>query len=386
MSNETIDDQSTANNKKRPRIAVLYGVMGAVGEFTCRPDTAEQIKSGADVVIQSDRGIELGKVLGLMTTVSHSKHPDAISVQSVRQFLNNSGNEYMRSDAGKILRLATDQDINESHHLAINHQHERRTCQEFADRLELKMKVIAAEHLLGGERIVFYFMAEGRIDFRELVRQLAHEFQTRIEMRQVGARDEARLLADYEICGRQCCCKNFLKTLRPINMRMAKVQKATLDPTKVSGRCGRLRCCLRYEFSTYEDLARQLPRINSRVSTPAGPGVVREHQVLTQLVMVSLEESGQRMTFPVEELERMDGKSHQRSREDQDSDHYDPEDAAADDDDAGDSDNIDESGENQNNADRSRRSGRSGRRSRRRRPRKNSGNDNDASDTTDNNS
>ena len=114
--------------------------------------------------------------------------------------------------------------------------------------------------MFGGERILFYFTAEERIDFRSMVRDLTTEYRTRIEMRQVGARDEARLLADYETCGREVCCKVFLKTLRPITMRMAKLQKATLDPTQVSGRCGRLKCCLRYEHVGYEELDKKLPR------------------------------------------------------------------------------------------------------------------------------
>ncbi len=156
---------------------------------------------------------------------------------------------------------------------------------------KVKLKVITAEHLLGGERIVFYFRSEGRIDFRELVRGLAQYYQTRIEMRQVGARDEARLIADYEICGRQCCCKNFLKKLRPVTMRVAKLQKSTLDPSKVSGRCGRLRCCLRYEHEGYDELARQLPRLGTRLETEIGPATVVDRQVLTQLLLVRGEDN-----------------------------------------------------------------------------------------------
>src|SRR5690606_17851123 len=114
-------------------------------------------------------------------------------------------------------------------------------ARKVAQNLALPMKFVTCEHLLGGERIIFHFMSEERVDFRELVRQLAQEYHTRIELHQVGARDEARLVADYEICGRECCCRNFLKKLRQVNMKMAKLQKATLDPTKVSGRCGRLR-------------------------------------------------------------------------------------------------------------------------------------------------
>jgi len=150
------------------------------------------------------------------------------------------------------------------------------------------MKLISVEHLLGGERIIFNFSAENRVDFRELVRRLAREYRTRIEMRQVGARDEARLLADYERCGQRCCCQQFIKDLKPVSMRMAKVQKATLDPSKISGRCGRLMCCLRFEDETYEDLRNRLPKKNTWVKTDQIYGRVLETQILSQLVRVEL--------------------------------------------------------------------------------------------------
>lgn len=163
------------------------------------------------------------------------------------------------------------------------------------------MKPVAVEHLFGGDRIIFYFKSEKRVDFRRLVRRLAKEYQTRIEMRQVGARDEARLLADYERCGRACCCRAFLKVLAPVNMKMAKVQKATLDPAKISGRCGRLMCCLRYENSSYDELRKNLPPRNTVVETPEGPGIVVDRQILTQLVVVRLADA-RRIAYPVSEI------------------------------------------------------------------------------------
>ncbi len=132
------------------------------------------------------------------------------------------------------------------------------------------MELVDVEHLFGGERIVVYYLAEGRVDFRELVKMLAGEFQTRIEMRQIGVRDEAKLLADYGDCGKPVCCNTHLVEMPPVSMKMAKLQKATLDPTKISGRCGRLKCCLRYEYDTYEQLQKELPPIGSRVVTPEG--------------------------------------------------------------------------------------------------------------------
>ena len=151
------------------------------------------------------------------------------------------------------------------------------------------MKLIEVERLLGGQRMVVYFVSEDRVDFRELVKLLATEFQTRIEMKQVGVRDEAKILADYGDCGKPVCCNNHLVKMPPVSMRMAKLQKATLDPTKISGRCGRLKCCLRYEFDTYEEIQKQLPPIGSMVVTREGKGKVLSHQILAEQLLIETE-------------------------------------------------------------------------------------------------
>ena len=132
-------------------------------------------------------------------------------------------------------------------------------CQELIAKRRLQMDLVDVEIILGRERIVFYYLAEKRVDFRELVKDLARAFRTRIEMRQIGVRDEAKLLADYGDCGKPVCCNTHLTAMPPVSMKMAKLQKTTLDPAKISGRCGRLKCCLRYEFDTYRALERQLP-------------------------------------------------------------------------------------------------------------------------------
>ena len=178
------------------------------------------------------------------------------------------------------------------------------------------MKIVDAEHIFGGERIVFYFMAEGRVDFRELVRKLAQEYQTRIEMRQIGSRDEAKLLGDVESCGQVCCCIRFLQLLKPVNMRMAKMQKATLDPAKISGYCGRLKCCLRYEDQTYTELKKRLPRRSAWVQTKRGEGKVIDTQILTQLVVVEYE-NGERSAVPVDEIKVLPGPSQKSENKDQ---------------------------------------------------------------------
>jgi cell fate regulator YaaT (PSP1 superfamily) len=202
---------------------------------------------------------------------------------------------------GRFMRYATSADVSEHERFSEIAREEVACCQRFARDMRLAMRVVDAEHVLGGERIIFYFTAEGRIDFRDLVHKLSHEFQTRIEMRQIGARDEAKLLGDVESCGQECCCRRFLRYLKPVNMRMAKMQKATLDPSKISGYCGRLKCCLRYEDITYAELKQRLPRKNSRVRTAKGEGRVVDGQILTQLVIVEFE-SGEREAFPVDEI------------------------------------------------------------------------------------
>ncbi|MBL8880831.1 MAG: hypothetical protein JNG88_17090, partial [Phycisphaerales bacterium] len=278
-----------------PSTAVRYGVMRWIGEFNYRAGFV--FACGAKVVVQTDRGIELGEQVSL-TCGGCSK---SVNRDQMKRYVNNSGPEFFKFSNGRILREATPQDIDEHEHLNAHNREDIDRCALMAAQMELPIKVVTVEHLLGGERIVFYFRSEDRIDFRDLVRELAAHYRTRIEMRQVGARDEARAIADYEICGRECCCKSFLKKLRPVTMRMAKLQKSTLDPTKVSGRCGRLRCCLRYEHESYESMNARLPRLGARVDTEFGAATVVDRQILTQLLLVRTDDERE-MTIPVEEI------------------------------------------------------------------------------------
>jgi cell fate regulator YaaT (PSP1 superfamily) len=156
--------------------------------------------------------------------------------------------------------------------------------------MQLPMDLIDLERLFGNDRVVVYFLSEQRVDFRELVKRLGAEFGTRIEMKQVGARDEAKLLAEYGDCGKPVCCNTHLVKMPPVSMRMAKLQKATLDPNKISGRCGRLKCCLRYEYDTYEEIVQQLPPAGSHVVTRQGRGVVKGHELLIRQVLIEYED------------------------------------------------------------------------------------------------
>ncbi|MBN2583360.1 MAG: hypothetical protein JXL80_09840 [Planctomycetes bacterium] len=252
--------------------------MNALGLF--RSKTGEILRH-TRVVIKSDRGLEIGTVL--------CKGSPQLAYE---------GKPLRRM--GTIRRVATHDDLMEEKHLLQAETRARKFCEQHIRDRGLPMQLVAVEHLFGGDRIIFYFLAEGRVDFRDLVKDLAHEFQTRIEMRQIGVRDEARLLADYERCGQFICCRAFIKEFQPISMKMAKVQKATLDPSKISGRCGRLMCCLRYENETYNELKKSLPRKNSYVQTEMGPGKVLGGDILTQLVKVSI--AGKTQIVPVDAL------------------------------------------------------------------------------------
>lgn len=282
-----------------PMMAVRYGYLGWVGQF--RHDPALKVKYADRVVIKTERGLEIGTPLAAGCA---ENCPKFVRPEQVETYVRASGEDYLQRGAGEVVRAATAEDLAEQRRIDAQAKDKLIFCGHAAAKAGLQMRMVACEHLLGGERIIFYFTAEGRIDFRQLVRELAREYHTRIEMRQIGARDEARIVADFEICGRECCCKNFLKILRPVNMKMAKLQKATLDPTKVSGRCGRLRCCLRYEQQTYEELDSRLPDIGTRVKVEQGIGFIRERQVITQILVLDMGE-GRRVAVPLEEIQEI---------------------------------------------------------------------------------
>lgn len=261
------------------KYVVRYGAMRAVGVLSTRG--ADRYSRGAQVIARTDRGLEAGDILCEATE------------DAVRQLKDPSH--------GQILREMTSEDKNELAHIRAKEQEEFEVCQSHVHKLGLAMDLVDIEHLFGGERVVVYYLAEQRVDFRELVKQLASEFQTRIEMRQIGVRDEAKLLADYGDCGKPVCCNTHLTEMPPVSMKMAKLQKATLDPTKISGRCGRLKCCLRYEYETYEHLQKELPAIGGDVITNVGRARVLNHEILAQQLLVQTED-GRRMLVDIDEV------------------------------------------------------------------------------------
>ncbi|MDW8223579.1 MAG: regulatory iron-sulfur-containing complex subunit RicT [Gemmatales bacterium] len=251
------------------RYIVRYGALRNLGLFAWEDQEAQPLRRGTRVLVVTDRGTEVGEVLCPATPSA------AESLGATRP--------------GQLLRVLDDNDERHLVQLRVQEQHAREVCQRWIARLALPMRIVEVEQLFGGERVVFYFLAqppESRVDFRELVREVSRELRQRIELRQIGIRDEARLLADYGDCGRPVCCNTFLVALPPVSMRMAKLQKTTIDPAKLSGRCGRLKCCLRYEYEVYDEFQRQLPAVGSRVLTAQGEATVLAQEILAQRLFV----------------------------------------------------------------------------------------------------
>lgn len=296
MTKGTETKSKQTRNKKY--MLVRYGRMGTLGLFEHHERTIPKVHTR--VVIKTIRGLELGHLVGRLTCYRGGQF--RLTEEQINEYFENNNPDFAQGQAGKFIRYATAADISEERHLWKIAKEEMDNCKRFVKEMNLPMKIVDAEHVFGGERIIFYFMSDGRVDFRELVKRVAQEYQTRIEMRQIGSRDEAKLLGDVESCGQQCCCQRFLKHLKPVNMRMAKMQKATLDPAKISGYCGRLKCCLRYEDKTYTELKKELPKKNTVVKTQQGVGKVVDAQILTQLVMVEYE-NGDRGAVGIDEIE-----------------------------------------------------------------------------------
>ncbi|NLG52637.1 MAG: stage 0 sporulation family protein [Clostridiales bacterium] len=229
-----------------------------------------EINKGDKVIVETARGIEYGEVVRTNLTIQEDD---------------------LVTPLRKVLRIATEDDHKT---YSSNREKEKQAaeiCQNKITEHGLDMKFIDVEYTFDSSKILFYFTADGRVDFRELVKDLASVFKTRIELRQIGVRDEAKMLGGLGICGRPFCCSSFLSDFHPVSIKMAKEQNLSLNPTKISGTCGRLMCCLKYEQEAYEDLNRTTPRVNSVVDTPLGTGTVVDANLLTGQVKVRLDES-----------------------------------------------------------------------------------------------
>ena len=241
-----------------------------VGKIYYFDPNGEKLFLGEHVIVETARGVECGEI-----AIPNRMVEDDEVVQPLKQ----------------VIRIATAED---KRRIAENAEKEKKAfklCSEKIEKHKLDMKLVDVEYTFDNNKILFYFTAEGRVDFRELVKDLASVFKTRIELRQIGVRDEAKMLGGLGICGRPFCCASFLGEFQPVSIKMAKEQCLSLNPTKISGTCGRLMCCLKYEQEAYEDLLRVTPRVGSYVSTSEGKGTVVEVSLLTGLLKVRLDKA-----------------------------------------------------------------------------------------------
>jgi len=246
------------------------------------PDSNE-LEQGVQVIVETARGQEIGT-----TVIAARDVPDEDLVMPLK----------------KVIRIATSNDLQRSEE---NRQKEAVAfirCQHKIKEHGLEMKLVSVEYTFDRNKIIFYFTSEERVDFRELVKDLASIFKTRIELRQIGVRDEAKIKGGIGPCGRAFCCTTFLEEFEPVSIRMAKGQNLSLNPTKISGVCGRLMCCLRFEASSYEDSHDDMPNKGDIVITPDGDGTVKEINYKKKTVTVKLQDSGYVREFPVEEVDQ----------------------------------------------------------------------------------
>lgn len=238
-----------------------------MGSVICYRAEGLTLKNGDLVIVEVERGIDYGQIL---TDPVSSEKPD----ESVK----------------KVLRLANEADLKQIEDNRKKAHEASVTCGQKIQDHKLDMKLVGAEYAFDRSKILFYFTSEGRVDFRELVKDLAKIFKARIELRQIGVRDEAKMLGGFGPCGRELCCCRFLKDFEPVTIKMAKDQNLSLNPPKISGLCGRLMCCLSYEHKYYKELCRGLPREGERVDTPEGRGKVISVNILKRQATVALED------------------------------------------------------------------------------------------------
>ena len=262
-------------------IGVRFNSAGKAYYFD--PD-GQNLSMGTMVVVETSHGVEMGKVSIPNREVSEKD---------------------LKAPLKKIIRVATDDDIKQLNENQVKEKEAFKTASELIIKHKLEMKLIDVEYTFDRSKILFYFTADGRIDFRELVKDLASVFKTRIELRQIGVRDETKILGGIGICGRELCCHSHLSEFIPVSIKMAKEQNLSLNPTKISGVCGRLMCCLKHEEETYEELNRRLPNVGDRVTTDDGfKGEVHSVNVLRQLVKVLIDVDNEKelREYKVEQL------------------------------------------------------------------------------------
>ena len=239
------------------------------------------LKRGDRVLVESEAGTSFG-------TVESEPHEAALSIDLSR--------------ARPVIRIANDQDLAVEEENRLREASARRLCLDKINYYRLNMKLVDASYTYDARKVVFYFVAEDRVDFRDLVRDLANTLHIRIEMKQIGARDEAKVTGGLGPCGRELCCSSWLRDFEAVTVKMAREQGLALNPSRLAGMCGRLKCCLRYEYATYLELKRNLPPVGKQVECVKGDGKVLRHNILKQTVLVQRDEDGGVVEASLDEL------------------------------------------------------------------------------------
>ncbi len=284
QTEEDLDDQVAGETREDPDRVLLVGVRlhgrGKVYHFS--PD-GHKIRRGDHLIVETSQGIEMGIA---------TDWPQHLPKSSIKAPLK------------RVLRLASNDDLLHYEENKLLEEEALETARERVEAYGLEMSLVNVEYRFDNRKITFFFTADGRVDFRELVRDLASIFRTRIELRQIGVRDEACMIGGLGICGRELCCSTFLHEFKPVSIRMAKDQNLSMNPTKISGTCGRLLCCLNYEHQAYVDAKKRLPAKNARVLTPDGYGLVQDVDLLRERVTVRLDRDNESAveSYPVADL------------------------------------------------------------------------------------
>lgn len=240
------------------------------------------VKMGDKVIVETARGVECGEVALVDREIDETRFTNPVK---------------------GIIRLATPNDMKTIEKNRQKEKHAFKICEQKIAAHKLKMNLIDVECTFDNNKLLFYFTAESRVDFRELVKDLAAVFRTRIELRQIGVRDEAKMLGGLGICGQPFCCSRFLGEFQPVSIKMAKEQGLSLNPTKISGTCGRLMCCLKYEQDSYEDLLKHTPKVGAIVKTADGRGVVEEVNLLTGKLRVKMDKNDNVVVIKKDDIE-----------------------------------------------------------------------------------
>ena len=278
--NQTIMESSDSLQEKfkGPRFLIGVRIENVPRSELCDPGKLK-VRVGTQVMVETDHGIRMG-------VIASNKIP-------------NIGRK--EDKIRRILRISNENDLQAQARKEKTEQRAKELCLQKIKELKLKMSLSRTTYLSQEKKTIFFFTAEGRIDFRQLIKELVSNLKQRIEMKQMGVRDETSMIKGYGVCGETLCCSTFLEEFTPVTIRMAKDQGLALNPSKISGACGRLMCCLQYEHQTYKELSQSMPKLGRNVQTPRGLGKVMQNNIIKQTVLVRLEDESM-LTYSIEEL------------------------------------------------------------------------------------